>query len=841
MVGSGQAPPQFSLPPFGLGRLKHALVRVGYSGMSRSGRKALSGVSKRALQGLAAAFALTAGAPALAQTSTTEQDETLFASNEEETPIIVMARRRAENVQDVPIAITTLSGADIESAGAYRLDQIKQLVPSAQTLTFNPRNTNLSIRGLGANVSLANDGFEQGVGFYVDDVYYGRPGQTQFDLVDIQQFEVLRGPQGTLFGKNTTAGAINVTTRAPSFGWQGSLEASIGDYGYHQERGSISGPLIEDKLAFRATIAATHRDGFIENAYNGDDLFDYNNLTSRLQVLVEPTERLSIRVIADYGTQAQNCCVGVAAGTAFTRIDGTPLPNDFYARAARIGYTPLPIDPRARRVDVNSPVRTEMWQGGLSTGVDYDLDSVALTSITAYRWWDWEPQNDADGTSRSANIQGRIINNQRQFSQEFRLASQGENTVDWVAGLYYFWQEIPGRTTLHFGPDAALFNLPPVLYPTPEAVALASAALDDYELFAYSNPETRSSAAFAQGTWNINDQFRLTGGLRYTYEEKDGVFDQRVVGGTPLSDFPVAAQAYVTTIRNLIGGANSYQVGIDERNLSGLFTASYDLSPDLLTYATYSRGNKSGGLNLSNLPASVPRTVDPETVDHYEAGLKSTWADGAITANVAAFWTEIDGYQTTLFDSDRVTTYISNVGTVRSRGIELDSRFRWDGFTAYAAVTYNEAVFVDYPRAPPPVEYTGLLPQSANYIDLSDRPIPGAPRWAASVGGEWEGSVPSVEGVRVFAGADYSYRSSFYASANNARSSLVGDYALLNARAGLRSEDGKTELTLWVRNAGDTLYFETLGGGNAGASGLVTGVLGAPRTYGLTLRRSFGS
>jgi iron complex outermembrane recepter protein len=765
------------------------------------------------------------------------------ASPEPETKVdrvVVTARRREEDIQDVPIAITTLGGDQLEATGAYRLDQLKQQVPSIQALSFNARNANVNIRGLGSNVALTNDGLEGGVGFYVDDVYYGRPGQSQFDLVDVQQVDILRGPQGTLFGKNTTAGAINITTREPSFKPEGSLELSAGDYGYQQERGSYSAPLVDGLLAFRASLASTHRDGNILNVHNGKEVGDYNNLTSRLQFLLTPSDRFKLRVIADYGSQAQNCCISVAAGTAYTRIDGTALPNNFAARAARIGYTPLPIDPFARRVDIDSPVRAEMWTGGLSAKADYTFDAFTVTSITAYRFWNWKPQNDGDGTSRPATIQGRIIDKQRQFSQELRIASDGHHTFDWVGGLYYYWQEVPGFQTSLFGPDGALFNLPPALYPTPAAASVATAALNGYQLSAYSNPETKSYAAFGQTTWNISPTWALTGGLRYTYEDKDGYFRQSVTGGAPLSSFPAASQALVTTIRNLIGATNSYSTSLEEDNVSGLATLSWKVTPDILGYGTYSRGYKSGGLNLSNLPPSAPLTVEPETVDHYEIGLKSDWFDGALTANFAGFWTEVDGYQTSFFDTDRFTTYISNVGVVRSRGVEADLHFQpFKGLTTYASTTFDDAEFVSYTHAPPPVEYTGLLPSTANFIDLSGRPLPGAPKWATSVGGEYQGRLP-IDDVSYYIGSDYSYRSAYYASGNDARSSRIGDYALLNARLGLRFERYDADLSVWVKNAGDTHYFETLGGGNSGGSGLVTGIIGQPRTWGVTLRKKFG-
>ncbi len=756
----------------------------------------------------------------------------------EVTEVTVTARRRTESVQKVPIAITAIGAAQIENSGAYRLDQLKQLVPSVQTLTFNPRNANVSIRGLGGNVSLTNDGLEQGVGFYVDDVYYGRPGQSQFDLVDLQQIDVLRGPQGTLFGKNTTAGAINITTREPSQTLGGTLEVSGGNLGYRQVRASLTGPIIADKLAFRVSVAGTHRDGYIHNLYNGQNLGNYDNFTTRAQLLFTPNADFKARIIGDYGLQRQNCCIAVVAGKVTTRVDGTPLPNDFDVRAARIGYTLPAIDPFNYDVDINSRVRTQMYTGGLSAKLDYTTPNYVLTSITAGRFWNWIPENDVDGISKSAVYQGRIIDRQKQISQEFRIASNGNQAVDWVAGAYYFWQKLPGISTFFYGPYGAEFNLPPALYPTAQKEALAAAALNNYQLTDYSNPVTKSYALFGQATWHVTPKWDVTGGLRYTREDKTGVFTQAVTGGAALSTFAATDQAYVTTIRNLIGAANAFTVKDGEGNVSGLFTVDYNVSSDVLGYATYSRGYKSGGLNLSNLPTNVPKVVDPERVDNVELGFKSTLLNKNLTFNIAAYRTDTHGYQTNIFDSTLFVTYIANIGLVRSQGIETDLRYRPNNhFGAYLSAAYDDAKYVDYKNAPPGVEWTGLLPTTANYIDLSGRPLPGAPKWSASFGGDYNHSLGN--GLEGYAGADYNVKSSYYAQINDAPSSLVNGYGVLNLRLGLRWA-GSNDLSLWIRNASDTHYFQTLGGGNSGGSGLITGLPGEPRTWGLTFRHSFG-
>ncbi len=482
-----------------------------------------------------------------------------------------------------------------------------------------------------------------------------------------------------------------------------------------------------------------------------------------------------------------------------------------------------------------------MYTGGLSAKLDVKTEAYTFTSITAGRFWDWIPENDVDGISKPAVIQGRIIDRQKQISQEFRIASNGSHTIDWVAGAYYFWQKLPGFTTFWYGPYGAEFNLPPALYPTPQKEALAAAALNDYQLSSYSRPDTKSYALFGQATWNLSSKWAVTGGLRYTREDKTGVFSQTVTRSADISTFAPADQAYVQSIRNLVGVANSFSVKSSESNVSGLLTVNYNPTPDVLLYGTYSRGFKSGGLNLTNLSASVPKVVDPERVDNAELGLKSTLLNHNLTFNLAAFSTNTHGYQTTIFDSVLLTQYIANIGLVRSRGIETDLRFRpSSNFNAYVSVAYTDATYVDYKKAPPGIEWTGLLPATANYLDLSGRPLPGAPKWSASLGGEYSHPVGG-HGWDGYVGADYNLKSSYYASVNDSPYSLVNGYGLLNLRLGLRSQSSRDDLSLWVRNVADTHYFETLGGGNSGGSGLITGLPGQPRTYGVTYRHKFGA
>lgn len=768
-----------------------------------------------------ATAALLCGHAALAQ------NPTGAAATDPEAPgdIVVTARRRDENAQDVPIALSVIGADRLAVSGSYTLTQVQQLAPSLQIIAFNPRNTNINIRGLGSNVAFTNDGLENGVGVYIDNVYYGRVGASQFDLVDLQQVEVLRGPQGTLFGKNTTAGAINISSRLPSFEPEISGETSVGNYGHHQLRASASGPLA-DNLALRLSVADTHRDGYIRNVLTRGHAQSYDNFTARAQLLFKPTETVDIRIIGDFSHQKSVCCVSLISDI-FTRYDsGRAVPNNYYDRVARLGYTPLPNDAFARQTDYDGRYSVDMKGYGVSGQVDWRIGGANLTSITAYRWWDWNPQNDSDNSALDIFRTVQTKNRQRQLSQELRLASDGKRAIDWVAGLYYFRQEVRGYNTMAYGADAAAFNLPAV------PAALGAIALDGFASQAYSNPITRSYAAFGQATWNLTDALKVTGGLRYTHEAKRGRYQQIHTGGTDLAALPPALAGAALAIRDQFSRRTDYSTRFSNDSISGLVTLSYAPTRDVLAYATYSRGAKSGGLNLSVLPTGVSPQVKAESIDNFELGLKSQWFDRTLTANLALFQADVRNYQTVVFDMPPGTVtsfqYIGTVPKVRSRGVEADFSWQptsWLGFTASG--TYLDAAYRSYTNAIQKPEDADL----GTSQDLSGERLAGSSKFSYAIGGDL--SQPVSGALTIYAHADYSHRSSFYTTVSNSRYSLVPGYGLLNARIGLRTEGGRWDLSLWSRNLGGTEYFQSLTPGNNGA---VTAIIGEPRTYGATLR-----
>lgn len=793
-------------------------------------RRCHSFLTSVAIAALAAAPAAGA-AEVVAQPAPAPEISPDAAADESSAIVVTASRRRDENVQDVPVAISVISAESLERRGDFTLGQIQQQVPSLQVFSFNPRNTNVNIRGLGSNVALTNDGLENGVGFYIDNVYFGRVGLAQFDLVDLQSIEVLRGPQGTLFGKNTTSGVINITSKKPSFDPEFSGEASLGNYGFYQFRGSASAGLVSDLVAVRLSGAVSQNDGFLFNKTTRTRAQNYYNASLRGQLLFTPTPDFEVRIIGDYAKQTQDHVLSVFADQHTTYLDGTTIANSFAQRAARFpGYTLPTFRPFDRVGEADSHYQSNMEGYGVSGQVDWILGGAALTSITAYRWWNWDPANDGDSTSLPITTEAQQANRQRQFSQELRLASDGNRTLDYVVGAYYFWQIVNGAGATRYGPAAALWNLPNANQ------TIASAALNGFEANSTSNPETRTFALFGQTDWHVSDALTLTTGLRWSYEKKSGSFDQFWVDGANLSGFSPAQITAISAIRSQFNPVTSFSTEFTDNSLSGLVTLNYRIAPAASVYASYSRGNKSGGLNLTALPAGIAPDVAPEKVDAFELGFKSQFLDQRATFNAAVFWTEISDYQTAITEqvpnTVNVRQYIANIPKVRSRGVEGDLAFQAsDNLSFTASASYTDAKYVEYKNAPQAVENLNL----GGIQDLSGKPLSGVPKFSYSLGADANAPLGELGGreLSVYAHADYAHRSSFNTSATNSTWAQVPGFGIANARIGFKTDDGLWDLSVWARNLFDQNYFLNLTAAN---TGVVTAQVGEPRTFGVTLR-----
>jgi len=771
--------------------------------------------------------ALLAAAPALANEPDQRQTPPNVPLVATVGDIVVTARRRDERAQDVPIALTVVNEELLDRTGAYNVGQVTQLAPSVQLLSSNPRNTAITIRGLGASYGLANDGLEQGVGIYVDQVYYGRPASATLDFVDLDRIEILRGPQGTLFGKNTTAGALNITTRAPTFEPEGQAELSLGDYGFLQGKATFAGPIVEDVLAGRLSVVSTRREGTLFNATTQRKQNSQNNLGLRGQLLYQPNAKLTARFFADYADLTPDCCTQVYYTYGATQ---KPAAQQFPALAAGRGYVPITTNPYDRIADVDSAINADQIHRGVSAVIDYDLDFVTLTSITAWRAWDWGPQNDRDYTALDITRQSANPSWQDQWSQELRLSSNGKQRLDWTLGLYVFHQAVETHGVTEYGRDATYWLVSPTL---PDAL------LDGYKVYNDSRIETDSVAVFGQITWNVTDQLRITPGLRYTREDKSGTYEATVEGGLVTTD------ANLISRRLGVARPQAYAADLEDEDLSGQVAISYAVTPDVLTYFNYSRGYKSGGINMTgipNLPNGAPSltnaVVKPEAVTTYELGLKSQLFDRRLTANLAAYYTEVEDYQANVVDTGpgALRGYLANAEKIVLKGIELDAFARPNAnLDLYANLSWTDGEYDSFANGPCPLERVG---SSTVACDLSGGALPGVSPWAGSVGGEWHDRFEWIgRAGEVYVGADASYRSSYNSDASASKYTQIDGYTITNLRAGFRSDNG-WEAFVWAKNALDEDYmqFVSIQSGN---SGLVIGNPGDPRTVGVTLRAKF--
>jgi iron complex outermembrane recepter protein len=745
--------------------------------------------------------------------------------------VVVTARRVEEVAQEVPIPVSVVDGELLDETGAFNVNRLKELVPTLTFYSTNPRNSSVQIRGLGAPFGLTNDGIEPGVGMYVDGVFYARPAAATVDFLDVERIEVLRGPQGTLFGKNTTAGAINVTTRKPTFVRESDVELNTGTNGFVQARASVAGPILR-RLAGRVSFSGTRRNGFTTNTVSGDDTNRLNNLGFRGQVLYAPSDALAVTVAVDHSRQRPEGYTQVVAGVAPTLRPA----NRQYAQIAReLGYTPPSFNAFDRLTDVDSALRSHQDLGGTSLNIDWKVGRGRITSNTAYRYWDWNPSNDRDFIGLPITTVSAAPSKQNQLTQEVRYAGGLARNLNLVAGGFFFHQGIDSNPSFRQeqGSAAARFLL------APSANANTPGLLDGYGYDQFLVFRNNSSALFGQLEWIVSDRVRLLPGLRLNYDQKDVDFNQVIYGG-----LQTTVPALVALQRSILA-PQSYKADVNDTNLSGQFTVAYEIAEPVHAYATYATGFKSVGLNLNGVPTDAQdrpvlsaATVRPEDVRHVEVGVKTELVRG-VTANLTLYNTNIDDYQTQVVNAGVgvLRGYLANAERVRVRGVEFDTHARVTrDFTLYGAAAYTDGRYISFKDAPPPLEDTG----GPQVKDISGSVLPGISKWSVTAGGEY-GRPAQVLGraAQVFAGIDTSYRTDFSSSPSASRYLVVPGYGLANIRLGVRWAEGWS-VTLWSRNLLDKDYFELLTAA-PGNTGLYVGQPGDPRTVGVTLRMRVGT
>lgn len=724
--------------------------------------------------------------------------------------VVVSARKRSENIQDVPVAVTAVSGDALEANGTTQIQQLQFQAPGLVVDTPNPRQTQFAIRGLGNNP--AADGLSASVGLYIDGVYLDRPGMANFDVLDVDQVEVLRGPQGTLFGKNTTAGAISFTTQAPSFDFGAKGTVSAGDYGLNSYQASVTGP-ITDTLAFRLTGYDSNRNGYVQDITTGQDLLSLHRQGLRGQLLWKPDANFSWRLIGELGHENDSASSTVLYSQG-PSTSANPRFVPYATWAANLGV-PLLTDPAALQSSQNGIQQQVERQYSVTSLINWDLGGLTLDSVTGWRRWTFIPHNDFDWSSADVIRNMGAADFDQQFSQELRTTSPAGGDFDYVAGVYYFWRGLNSDSVNAYGSQYSK-----------GLGTLGTPSLDNATSHTYADLSNNSYAVFGQGTWHIDPQWDLTAGARETYELAKGrIVRTTLSGGTGAA--PPTFQPYSGNIAN----ANWTP--------SALATLSFRPQDKLLTYATVSYGAKAGGFN-----PSVPQTttgviqpidtlkVSPEKALSWEIGVKDELLDNHLIVNLDAYWTDVYGYQanTTLPNaSGALQSVITNVGAVRSRGVEGQvTALPFEGLRLDTSFAFNDAVYRNF-RSAPAVQGSFAATQ-----DLSGRPVVQSPKWTFNIGATYTRAV--AHDVDAYFGADLGFKSSSFGYIDDSSYSHEGGYGVVNLRLGATLLD-KYDFSVWTRNVGDARYYYQVITAATGSGGYVA-IPAEPRMIGVTLKAS---
>jgi len=758
------------------------------------------------LHGSVATIALAAGSSAVVAQTAIGQGQGVLALTGADSSggletLVVTARKRAENIQDVPVAVTAIEGADLDSNGTSQIQQLQFQAPSLVINTPTSRQTSFAIRGLGNNP--AADGLSASVGLYIDGVYLDRPGMANFDLLDLDHVEVLRGPQGTLFGKNTTAGAVSFTTRSPDFKFAAQGKMSLGDFALRQYQASVTGP-ITDTLAFRLTGYVTDRDGYLKDVFTGQDLLSLHRQGVRGQLLWKPTGVLSLRLIGEYGREKDSAGAGLLYSKGPT-ISPNPRFVSYDTWAANLGLTPF-FHPRALQSDQNGFQKQVERQHSLTSLIDWNVGDFTVTSVTGWRRWSFVPNNDLDFSRADVIRDIGVSDHVEQFSQELRVASPAGGALDYVMGAHYFWRDLLGDSVTTYGSQFST-----------GLGAIGVPALNNGTTHTYGTVSNSSYALFVQGTWHFDPQWNLTVGARATYELGEGTILR-----TPFTGGTGAPPPQVATFGAALSNVSWAP--------SALATVDYKVSENILAYGTVSQGEKAAGFNLSVLPISTLK-VKPEKALNYELGVKSELLDRRLIINLNAYWTDVHGYQanTILQNSNGgLQSVIANVGAMRSRGFEGDLKaLPFDNLRLNATISYDDAIYRSFVNAPS-VQGAAIPTQ-----DLSGRPVMQAPKWSVNLSATYVQPLsPDIDG---YIGGDLGFKSTYFGYIDDSPYSRVGSYGVGNLRVGATFRN--YDMSVWVRNVGDARYYYTIFPTATGSGGYA-GTPAEPRTIGVTLQAS---
>lgn len=768
---------------------------------------------------------------ALMATSVLAQTATTANAGEEGLEIIVTAQKRSERLQDVPLAVSVISADALARQGALSLEGAQYLVPS---LNFRKSGTTINqslyIRGVGtATFSIAG---EPSVSTVLDGVVLARAGEAFSDLVDIERIEVLRGPQGTLFGKNSSAGVVNIVSKRPGDSVGGFAEGGLffGAGTEYRIRGGVDLPL-SDRVRSRVT-------GFYGN-YDGNLFNDGNLVKSR----VNGYQRYGIRgileadigkavkftLIGDYRKADDDCCAEVI-GTTPTGVGALALAG---------------IDLKAdetRTIRQNLVTRTKETSWGFSGQLDAELGSMSLTSITAYRGYDNTEIRDGDWIDQPVAGIPQLHDNGPQkghtFSQEVRLASASDQFFSYVVGAFYS-SAVTERT---FTRNVTSCN------PAPSPVSLiicgttGSPATSLFSGTATFGSTFENTAVFGQGTLNFTDNIRGIVGLRYTHDALS-VFHSRAatpnVAGIPGVNRNFDAGVFSTSTPANINGdplatnGVPFETRTTANNLSGKGGLQVDLNDDIMAYGTYARGYKGPAYNIFfNLNANGTNVIEPEIADSFELGLKNSFMGGRLILNVAAYYAKYKNFQANNPDlvAGVIITRFTNAGDISTRGAELDVLYRpVADLTLSGGLAYTDAR-VDRFNAPPGA---AVIPPGT--------PLAFAPKWKGTLGADyrWRTGGAVDVGFGLTASTQSSQLSLFDASALVRQQGMIDGYSLVDVQVGLIEKDDRYRVQFVVKNLFDQSFAAQITNGGPGGSLRYLIPREADRYFGVTGRVNF--
>ena len=722
-----------------------------------------------------------AGAASPFAANAQEAPASVDAEQEEETlglgVVMVTAQRRSERVQDVPVSVSVVSSEAFETSNMVDMSGLANLIPSVTYQAGSVgNNQSFRIRGIGTDVF--SIGVEPSVSTVIDGVVIARPGAAFGDLVDIERIEVLRGPQGTLFGKNSSAGVVNIVTKKPNFDrFESAASVTFAEDSEMRARLSLSGP-ISDTLAFRLSGFLREQDGIILNRYDNDTVNDAKSYGAQGKLEWRPNGDMSFVLAADASTTDTTCC---AAPIRINAVNPIQLPT-----GTPIGFTNDQVNN-----DINTFVNSDAWGASLTS--DFELDNgFVITNILAVRSWenDGNPR-DLDNTAAQQTLLNRATQISEAKSAELRIASPAGGVFDFVSGLFYYDHDVE-QTNYNQGYRRADVANRGTINPdgtiTIPASFLKNGVSD-------SSVSSKNLSAFAQVNFRPAEKVTLIAGGRLISEEQDWYFNRT---GITLAN------------RTALGPIDET---FDDKAAIWKLGAQYRFSPDVMFYTTFGTGYKGQGINAAlNLTAAeaARQPLDPEESELFEAGIKSQLFNRRLTLNVAGFLQTLNEYQAQALDPILGGSTLTNAGSAEINGLEVEfSALPLDSLTVSGGITYLDASFTDFIAATCFGGQTVAQGCVGGFQDVTGGAFPNAPDWRGTLSVNYERPILANGGM-LFVNYDLRAQSEVQFELTQDPNSIQEGYAISDLAVGFKNQDGGFTAEVFVKNLFDKQYVSNI-------------------------------